>query len=268
MESIAQKIFHFICTKNYHKPENYDEDSFNAGFNEAKVFFDRFKGKVDLKQKTVLDVGCGFGSTCIYMAVQGATKVRGIDIDEDKIDFAKSKLTNDYANLSNIVEFRLANGIADEKFDIVISKDCFQHYADPENMIFRMKQYLNQDGIIVVRFGPLWKSPYGGHINFMIKVPWVHLLFPESVIMRERKRFRPNEDVTSYEQIKGGFNKMTLRGYLNIIKESGLKIEYFKTNVSNRKWIVLFNGLRKIPFCREFFTQNVYSIMRLKTSHV
>jgi 2-polyprenyl-3-methyl-5-hydroxy-6-metoxy-1,4-benzoquinol methylase len=265
MGILTQKVFHLICVKDYHKAEDYDEDYFQRGFDEAKEFFDRFDGKVDIKQKTVLDVGCGFGSTCIYTALNGARKVVGIDIDEHRIDFARSKFANDYQNLSNIVEFRLAYDIGHEKFDIVLSKDSFEHYADPENFVFTMKQNLKKEGIMVIGFGPLWKSPYGGHIRFMTKVPWAHLFFPESVIMAERKRFRPDEDAELFEQVDGGLNKMTLTRYLNIIRESGLEFEYFKTNVSRRRLMGLFSVLRRIPFCREFFTLNVYSIMRMRT---
>jgi len=57
-----------------------------------------------------------------------------------------------------------------------------------------MKQYLKQDGLLVIGFSPLWKAPYGGHIRFMTKLPWAHLIFPEEVIMAERRRFRPDEE--------------------------------------------------------------------------
>lgn len=200
------------------------------------------------------------------MALNGARKVVGIDINKNSIDFARSKLANDYRNLLNIVEFKLADDIKQEKFDIVLSKDSFEHYDDPESFICTMKQYLQKEGIMVIGFGPLWKSPYGGHISYMTKVPWAHLIFPESVIMAERKRFRPNEDARSFEQIVGGLNKMTFTRYLNIVKESDLEILYFKTNVSPGKLIILLNVLRRIPFCREFFTVNLYSVLRIPSN--
>jgi len=43
----------------------------------------------------------------------------------------------------------------------------------------------------------------------MTPLPWAHLLFPESVIMNERKRFRPDENANKFEEVKGGLNKMT-----------------------------------------------------------
>jgi len=196
------------------------------------------------------------------MAQNGAAKVVGIDIDKRRIEFARLKLATVYQSLSSIVEFRLADERTDDKFDIVISKDSFEHYADPEAFMTTMKQYLEPDGIMLIGFGPLWKSPYGGHIGFMTTFPWTHLLFPESVILRERRRFRPNEKANKFERIRGGLNKMTFKRYSNIVRTSGLEVEYLKTNVSDRRAILIFNVLRRVPFCQEFFTQNVYSILR------
>jgi 2-polyprenyl-3-methyl-5-hydroxy-6-metoxy-1,4-benzoquinol methylase len=265
MGSLVAKIFHLICVRNYHRSEEDKEDYFRKGFEQAKAFFDRCDGKVDLKQKTVLDIGHGFGSTCIYMAQNGAARVVGTEIDEDRINFAKRKVAMEYKEVSDIVEFRMADDTLKEQFDIVISKDSFEHYANPEHFITVMKQYLKKDGIMVIGFSPLWKAPYGGHLGLMTKVPWVHLIFPESVIMSERKRFRPDEEAHSFEEVRGGLNKMTLKRYLDIIKKSGLEFVYFKTNVHKTKTMFMFNILKRIPFCTEFFTQNVYSIMCIKT---
>jgi cyclopropane fatty-acyl-phospholipid synthase-like methyltransferase len=264
MGSLATKVFHLICVKDYHKDEKYYEDRFVSGFNEAKEFCDSFSGKVDFKGKSVLDIGCGLGSTCIYMALNGAAKTVGIDIVKRYIDFANLKLATAYKNISNIVEFRLPDDKYHEKFDVIISKDSFEHYANPESFIEVMKGYLKPDGRIITRFGPLWKSPNGGHITFMTKVPWAHLLFPESVIMCERRRFRPDDHANSFEQIDGGMNKMTMKRYLNILKKSYLEIEYLKTNVTKSRWSFLFKILGRMPSCQEFFTLNVQSIVHVK----
>ena len=90
---------------------------------------------------------------------------------------------------NSVVKLELADDLGHDKFDIVLSKDSFEHYNDPENQIFTMQQYLKEEGILVIGFGPLWKSPYGGHISWMTKFPWAHLIFPESVIMAERKTY-------------------------------------------------------------------------------
>ena len=125
----------------------------------------RFKGKINSKGKTILDIGCGYGSVCIYLAQNGAKKVVGVDINRTRILFAKTKLNNDYPKLSNIVDFKHVEDLDDEKFDIVLSKDSFEHFSDPEKFIFSMKNNLKKDGVMVIGFSPLWKSPYGGHTN-------------------------------------------------------------------------------------------------------
>ncbi len=264
-EKLAQQAFHLVCSKDSSRLPDYDEQYFRRGFDQAKRFCDRFQGRLDLRGKTVLDFGCGFGSACIFMALQGARGVVGVDIDERRIALARSKLNSEYASLSSIVDFRLACEAEPGQFDVIISKDSFQNYTDPEAVVLAMKQQLSPGGILAIGFGPLWKSPYGGSIDFMTRVPWAHLLFPESVIMRERRRFRPDENAKSFEEIRGGLNRMTLRKYLRIITEAGLEFEYLKTNVSSRKVVGLLSLLRRMPFCEEFFTINVYSIVRTRT---
>lgn len=265
VEILLQKLFHLLCVKDYHLSQERYKDGFQRGFGSAKRFFERFGGRLDVRGKTVLDFGCGLGSLCIYVAQQGAKKAVGIDIDARYVDFASSKLSNDYQHLSNIVDFRLASDTRDEKFDVIISKDSFEHFVDPERIVVSMKQHLCPDGFVAIGFGPLWKSPFGGHINFMTKLPWAHLLFPEAVIMRERSRFRPNEHAESFEQIRGGLNKMTLEKYVRIIRENGLEFEWIRTNVSDSNLIGLFNLLARVPCWREYFTVNLYSIVRVHT---
>jgi SAM-dependent methyltransferase len=196
------------------------------------------------------------------MALNGAKLVVGIDINKEKIEFCRKKISNDYQSLLGIVDFRYVDNIGKKKFDIVLSKDSFEHYSNPEDFILTMKQYLKKDGIMVIGFSPLWKSPYGGHISDMTKFPWAHLIFPKSIIIAEQNRFYPKHDVMSCRQFTGGLNKMTLRRYLKIIQKSGLEISFFRTNISSRKTMALLNILRQIPFCREFFTVSVYSILK------
>lgn len=264
MKTLVQKIFHLICVKNYRRDKNRTDTSFQEGFKETKIFFSRFGDKINFRGKKVMDVGCGLGSTCIYLAINGAEEVVGIDINKHSIEFAKSKLIRDYPQLSNIVKFKMVEELGNENFDVIISKDSFEHIKNPTECLIDMKKRLTKNGLIAIGFGPLWKSPYGGHISFMTKFPWSHLIFPESVIMEERKRFRPEERAETFEEIIGGLNKMTLNKFLDIIKNSSLEAVYFKTNVSENRIVKTFNILRYLPLCKEFFTCNIYCILKNK----
>ena len=92
----------------------------------------------------------------------------------------------------------------DGQFDIVVSKDSFQHYNDPASALSQIRQLTAPGGLIAIGFGPLWKSPYGGAIDFMTKLPWAHLIFSEEAIMRERLRYRPEEKAQTYKDVRGG----------------------------------------------------------------
>jgi len=85
---------------------------------------------------------------------------------------------------------------------------------------------------MVMGFSPLWKSPYGGHIPCFTKFPWIHLLFPEKLLMHELARFLKNDRVESFRDIASGLNKMTHQRFLEIIQGHGLRFEFLKTNVS------------------------------------
>ncbi len=49
-------------------------------------------------------------------------------------------------------------------FDLVFSKDSFEHFAEPERIVAAMIDALAPGGQLVIGFGLLWKGPTGGHI--------------------------------------------------------------------------------------------------------
>lgn len=174
-------------------------------------------------------------------------------------------LTHD-PELAGRLEFLATDGTLDEfgatRFDVILSKDSFEHYANPERLIHRITELLEPNGILAIGFGPLWKSPQGGHLEFMTPVPWVHLLFPEDVVLAERRRFRPEEDARTFAEVRGGLNKMTLARFLEILTSSGLQCVYFRTNLSSHPAVRMMDVLSRVPPLREFCTTNVYGVWR------
>lgn len=142
----------------------------------------------------MLDIGCGRGATCIEAARRGAVRVVGVDLD---VAPQTRELISGDAGLAGKVELVTTDGtlreLGAELFDVVLSKNSFEHYAEPESFISTMSARAKPGGLLAVGFGPLWKSPQGDHIEFMTPLPWAHLLFPEDVVLAERRRFRPAE---------------------------------------------------------------------------
>jgi 2-polyprenyl-3-methyl-5-hydroxy-6-metoxy-1,4-benzoquinol methylase len=47
----------------------------------------------DFEDKTVLDLGCGYGWHCIYAAAHGAKTVTGVDLSAQMLQVARQKTT-------------------------------------------------------------------------------------------------------------------------------------------------------------------------------
>ena len=117
-------------------------------------------------------------------------------------------------------------------------------------------------GELAIGFGPLWKSPYGGHIKYMTRLPWAHLLFSETVILRERERFFPDQRARHYGEIVGGLNQMTLARFESIIAANRLERVYFRANASRHPAATLFSLASRLPCAREYLTFNLYGLWR------
>jgi SAM-dependent methyltransferase len=268
MTTLAQRAFHVVCAKESQQAPTRYEEEFLASFRSMETFIGRYDGRLDFKGKRILDVGSGLGSPAILMAARGASRVVGVDIVPRNIDFARRKVSAVYDHLKEIVEFRLIRDFADlrdEQFDLIISKDSFEHYSDPEGFVPAMLEHLAPGGMLAVGFGPLWKSPYGGHIKYMTSLPWAHLVFSESVILRERERFFPDQRVKSYGDIVGGLNQMTLARFESIIAANHLEQVYFRANASRHPAAPVFSLASRLPFAREFLTFNLYGLWRAKS---
>jgi SAM-dependent methyltransferase len=263
----ATRLLHLV---GFHDPTSEpvrraEDDEAEWRDESARRFLKRLPPWLDFSGKTVLDVGCGGGSMCLHLARSGAAKAVGVDIQS--VAGAEARLERE-PELAARCEFRQIDSLSDlgdRRFDAVISQDSFEHYADPERFVFELIEPLVPGGLLVIGFGPLWKAPLGGHIGYMTSIPWAHLLFPERVIMAERRRFRPEEDPARYEEIRGGLNKMTFARFRRIMASTGLEQVSLETNRGDHPAVKAFRLLRALRPLREYFTSNVYGVWRKAT---
>ena len=112
----------------------------------------------ELADKTVLDFGCEAGVEAIDMAQHGVPRVIGLDIREEPL--AEARLAAKKAGVENACTFTTQT---DEKVDVIVSLDAFEHFGDPLAMLGKMRQLLKDSGYILTCFGPTWYHPLGGH---------------------------------------------------------------------------------------------------------
>lgn len=197
-----------------------------------------------IANKSVLDYGCGDGFQSIALARAGAAEVLGVDIVEQRLAHARHMARD----VDNVGFSTKATGL----FDVVISLNAFEHFTRPEESLEEMAAALRSDGRILISFGPPWLSPYGAHMHFFTPVPWVHLLFPESVIFEVRKLYR-DDNLHSYSQ---DLNKMTIRRFENLVKTRGLRAESLRYFTSLGLPVV-----GRIPWLRELFIAKVVATL-------
>ncbi len=240
--------------------EQADLRYFARGKEENPRFWSRFGGQPTMAGSSVLDVGCGHGSLCIYTAQAGAAKVVGLDLNGPLIEFANTNLTLNYPQHQEIVSFHHMDlkEYPDETFDILVSKDTFEHIIDLPGMLAEMKRRLKPGGRIYAGFGPLYNSPYGDHGTAKSRIPWAHLVMGDDELVR-RVDTRWTKKVSSIHDL--GLNRLAYSDYVRILNESELKIVYFQTNCSDKYSSKVLSLLRKIPGFEEYFTHNIYCIL-------
>lgn len=243
--------------------EKADIEYFNRGFGEAEKFLSRFVPLLVVDGQNILDIGCGHGTLCVYLAKAGAKKVVGIDTDTKRIEFARNNLSTNYPELMDKIEFidiDLKDLDGSDIFDYVVSKDTFEHIIDLQAMMGEIRRVLKPDGLAYIGFGPLYRDFYGDHKRTKSIIPWGHLMRSEKSIVESLNRKRRGEGISSIYDL--GLNKLSLAEYKAIFRESGMETVFFRLNNSKHLILRIFNLLAKIPFLREYFSHNLYCILK------
>ena len=135
----------------------FDNDQFFESYKEVRHKEESYNNLIeqpsmrlllpDINKKTVLDMGCGFGTTCKNFLKMGAAKVVGIDISEKMLDFAMTQ--NADANIQYMkLDMEKINEIG-MKFDFVYSSLALHYIPDFEQLTKKVYDLLNQDGIFL-----------------------------------------------------------------------------------------------------------------------
>lgn len=223
MAIIGGRLGEYILTKahdfkndsqSYEVSEHYDNTSEDLKF----LFGDDLDDQV--RDKVVIDYGCGIGNETVQIAKWGARKVIGIDIQDRFLKSGRRLAIQQ--NVGDICEFsKSING----KADIIISKDAFEHYDNPTMELNTMYRALNDDGYVLISFGPVWYNPNGGH--YFSVFPWAHLICSEKSLLSWRAKYK-SDGARTFSEVEGGLNKMTIKRFLKIVNNSPFTISSLK----------------------------------------
>lgn len=103
----------------------------------------------DVRDKTVLDIGCGTGGGTAYLASSGARRAVGIDINAAEVETAREVCGRLYPEAASRLEFLASseNGRLDiGDFDVVVFVDAMEHVFSPARALRLAYDYTRPGG--------------------------------------------------------------------------------------------------------------------------
>ncbi|MFN5418086.1 MAG: class I SAM-dependent methyltransferase [Flavobacteriia bacterium] len=102
--------------------------------------------KLDKKDLSILDVGCGNGNISRYLGSKDFS-VLGIDISEASI--LKARMLNFFENVS-FRHLAAEELIGVQKFDVVVCSEVIEHLDNPQLVLNQLRKLLNPGGLLIV----------------------------------------------------------------------------------------------------------------------
>lgn len=145
-------------TKNYLNlatdPRQYDSGridwSHNGDVDSASRKYLRYYllPKLDVKGKSVLDIGCGFGQLFPSLEDGGAKEIVGIDSSKTCVKYTKNKYPK-----HNVIETSLDEYKSNRLFDVAIVIMVFEHIKDIDSAFAKIRSFINHGGALYVITG-------------------------------------------------------------------------------------------------------------------
>lgn len=224
-----------------------------------------------------LEIGCGHGGISCFLAVSGARRVVGIDINEQNLDYGYRLKREIEARLGPAcelpLEFRVMNAMAlgfpEGSFDLVVAENAFEHYSEPQVVMEQAYKVLRPGGRLLVPIFSSIYSKYGLHLKNGLKLPWANLIFSESTIIAAMKRLA-EQNPTLYELYPGlsdspvrvrdlrlykDLNDITYKAFKRMARTVGFELEWFRP-VATR----LGQLLKPVPMLNKSILADVFSI--------
>ncbi len=250
---------------------SYAEWQFEKGGDTVACYAPKFKAYTMFENKTVLDMGCGAAGKSMYYIKQGADRVVGVDIvqryEREAVEFARKLGYQDRFSFVCASAFDLP--FPNDSFDTVIMNDFMEHVSDPAAALVEAYRLIKPGGRIFINFPPYY-HPYGAHLTDAINMPWCQVFFSEKALIaayrdlvkglpdeEERLSLRFSYDEKGREHISY-INKMTLKKFRRILKETGLAPELYK-EIPLRK---ILTPLAKLPGLKEMFVRMGVCVIR------
>lgn len=226
---------------------------------------------VEIKDRTVLDIGCGSGGLTIALAENSAACM-GIDLNPVHVEAASRlararALSIEFATVDVLLPQQLEKVLTGRVFQVVVLSEVLEHLLRKDNvgrLLNEMKRYLTGSGYVYVSFPP-WFNPFGGHQAGWPRIrycPWFHL-YPAWL-----QRVIAPAQIEQYRGFEKELNHLTIACFERITREAGFKIVkkelfHLRPEYVFRYGVPAFRATvaGQIPGLREFATTGAYYLL-------
>jgi ubiquinone/menaquinone biosynthesis C-methylase UbiE len=175
----------------------------------------------DKSEKTVLELGCGYGRACFFLNENGPSVV-GVDVDKFQVELAlqEAKSRRIYDGVDFVVNDAGNLCFPDSSFDAVTMLGILTLVRKVERarIMNEVERVLKQRGCVLIEeFGRTWENPV------------------------YRKRYREDMKVTAE------------LGTITLKDDSG-RILHFAHHFTRRELLSLLRGFQIVSFEKDFFT--------------
>lgn len=148
--------------------------------------------------RDVLDFGCGTGELCSVLARCDPGSLTGVDKSAEAISRAIEATSDDEAPEASRPRFACNERpdrlpLDDTSIDLICCFDVLEHIMDLEAILREWRRVLRPGGRVWIWWSP-WRGPYGHHVESLIPLPWVHLLFSERTLFATCARLYDDPD--------------------------------------------------------------------------
>lgn len=212
-----------------------------------------------LKEKKILDIGCGHGSNAFTMAKEGGNVI-AIDLDEKRLELAREINFHENITYSNINLEKLL----EHKFHIVTLLDVLEHVGNYEKVISDLIPLIDKNSTIFIEYNPYY-SFIGHHLYDFTLIP-VQLLpykITKKIVLRNANYggiFSAKESLKQFREL----NKITCRNLRKVLKKNNLNIIFERNHIAIPNKISLNTSIfRHIPILEDLFSASHILILKL-----
>lgn len=182
-----------------------------------------FADGFDVKGAHCLDLACGSGAMAYVLYLSGAERAVGIDLDGRLFEPSFLQVCNTALSFQRGDAVRLA--VADESIDRITLINALQLISPLTRLFAEISRVLRPGGRVLIRCGPLYYSPDGGHMYNRVDVPYVHLLFSSGALRELLGEPPPHV---------WRLNRMTRRDLFELIRLHGLRVVALRESTCDR----------------------------------